>query len=56
VVEGVPLEAHRARISVAAEGDGSRVTWWYDVEPESMAPIFGQTYAGALDALAAHFS
>ena len=56
VIDGVPLESHTARISVTADGDASLVTWSYDVEPESMAPIFGQTYTGALEALAAHFA
>lgn len=56
VVDGVPLDSHRARISVAPAGSGSLVTWWYDVEPESMAPVFGQTYTGALDELAKKFA
>jgi carbon monoxide dehydrogenase subunit G len=55
VVDGVPIESHKARVSVAADGDGSLVTWSYDVQPEEMAPIFGQTYTGALDELAKHF-
>ncbi len=56
VVDGVPLERHLARITVAAAGSGSLVTWWYDVEPESMAPIFGDTYKGALAQLATLFA
>jgi carbon monoxide dehydrogenase subunit G len=56
VVDGVPLDSHRARISVAADGAGSLVTWSYDVEPESMAPVFEQTYSGALDELATKFT
>lgn len=56
VVDGVPLERHLARVSVAPSGDGSLVTWWYDVEPESMAPIFGDTYRNALGVLAARFA
>jgi carbon monoxide dehydrogenase subunit G len=56
VVDGVPLEAHRAKISVAPDGDGSVVTWWYDVEPDEMAPIFGDTYQKALDAVAARLA
>lgn len=55
VVDGVPVDAHVARISVTADGEGSLVTWFYDVAPDTMAPIFGQTYSGALDALAARF-
>jgi carbon monoxide dehydrogenase subunit G len=56
VVVGVPLESHTATITVEAEGDGSKVTWAYDVEPDEMAPIFGGTYKGALAALVAAFS
>jgi len=56
VVDGVPLDAHRATISVRAEGGGSEVTWAFDVEPESMGPIFADTYQQALDALAARFT
>ena len=33
VVDGVPLESHTATITVEPEGDGSRVTWAYDVTP-----------------------
>ena len=56
VVEGVPIESHTATISVEAEGDGSKVTWAYDVEPAEMAPIFGDTYKGALAAVEAAFT
>jgi carbon monoxide dehydrogenase subunit G len=56
VVGGVPIERHTATISVVAEGDGSKVTWAYDVEPAEMAPIFGDTYKGALAAVEASFS
>ena len=56
VVGGVPIERHVATITVAAEGDGSKVTWAYDVEPAEMVPVFGDTYRGALAALEATFS
>jgi mxaD protein len=56
VVEGVPIESHTATITVEAEGDGSKVTWAYDVTPDEMAPIFGDTYKGALAAVEAAFS
>jgi len=32
------------------------VTWTFDVEPESMVPIFADTYQKALEALQAHFA
>jgi carbon monoxide dehydrogenase subunit G len=56
VVGGVPIERHVATITVAPEGDGSKVTWAYEVEPAEMAPVFGDTYKGALAALEATFS
>jgi|SRR5580700_6827282 carbon monoxide dehydrogenase subunit G len=56
VVGGVPLESHKATISVEPEGDGSKVTWAYEVTPDEMAPIFGDTYKGALAAVEAAFA
>ena len=40
----MPIESHTATISVEPEGDGSKVIWAYDVTPDEMAPIFGDTY------------
>ena len=51
VVDGVPLDSHRATITVEPEGDGSKITWTYAVTPDEMAPIFGDTYKGALASL-----
>jgi carbon monoxide dehydrogenase subunit G len=56
IVEGVPLESHTATMTVEAEGDGSKVTWSYDVEPAEMAPIFADTYKAGLAAIQAAFS
>jgi mxaD protein len=56
VVGGVPIETHTATISVEPNGDGSTVIWAYDVTPDEMAPIFGDTYKGALAALEGSFS
>ncbi|MCX6513123.1 MAG: SRPBCC family protein [Actinobacteria bacterium] len=56
IVEGVPLESHEGRITVTAEGSGSKVTWAFTVTPDEMAPIMEGTYTGALDALEKHFS
>jgi hypothetical protein len=56
VVDGVPIESHTATITVEAEGDGSKVTWAYDVKPDEMAPIFGDTYKSALAAVESAFS
>jgi carbon monoxide dehydrogenase subunit G len=56
VIDGVPLESHTATISVESAGEGSKVIWAYDVKPDEMAPIFGDTYKGALAAVEAAFS
>ncbi len=56
VVGGVPVESHTATISVEPDGAGSKVVWAYDVSPDEMAPIFGDTYQGALAALENSFS
>jgi carbon monoxide dehydrogenase subunit G len=55
VIDGVPIEKHSATITVEAEGDGSKVTWSYDVTPDEMAPIFGDTYKNALAAVQSAF-
>jgi mxaD protein len=56
VIEGVPIDSHTATISVLAAGDGSKVIWAYDVSPDEMAPIFGDTYKAALATLENTFS
>jgi carbon monoxide dehydrogenase subunit G len=56
VVGGVPLDGHTATISVEPDGGGSKVIWAYDVTPDEMAPIFGDTYKGALTSLERLFS
>jgi carbon monoxide dehydrogenase subunit G len=56
LVEGVPIEHHEATISVRPEGAGSRIVWAYDVEPDEMAPLFGDTYRSVLDSLPGHFA
>jgi len=56
VIDGVPIESHSATITVEPEGDGSKVTWAYNVLPDEMAPIFGDTYKGALAAVVSAFS
>jgi carbon monoxide dehydrogenase subunit G len=48
VVAGVPVDSHRATITVEPDGEGSKVTWSYDVTPDEMAPVFGDTYKSAL--------
>jgi mxaD protein len=56
VIGGVPVESHRATITVEPDGEGSKITWTYAVTPDEMAPIFGDTYKGALASLQNSFS
>jgi carbon monoxide dehydrogenase subunit G len=57
VVEGMPgLERHEATITVAPEGDGSHVTWAFDVSPDEAAPVMVAIYSSALGAVRDHFS
>ena len=56
VVEGVPIDSHTATISVEPAGEGSKVIWAYDVTPDEMAPIFGDTYKAALASLEGSFT
>jgi carbon monoxide dehydrogenase subunit G len=56
VIEGVPIESHTATMTVEADGDGSKVTWAYNVVPDEMAPIFGDTYKAGLAAIQAAFA
>jgi carbon monoxide dehydrogenase subunit G len=56
VIGGVPVESHTATMKVEAEGDESKVTWSYDVTPDEMAPIFGDTYKAGLAAIQAAFA
>ena len=52
----MPIESHTATVSVEPDGDGSKVIWAYDVSPDEMAPIFGDTYKGALAGVGGAFS
>ncbi|HEX4083089.1 MAG TPA: SRPBCC family protein [Acidimicrobiales bacterium] len=56
IVGGVPIESHRATVSVAPAGAGSKVTWAFDVTPDEMARILADTYGQALGVLATKFS
>lgn len=46
----MPIEHHLATLSVEPDGDGTRFTWAYEVEPEEMAAVFGGVYEGAAQA------
>jgi carbon monoxide dehydrogenase subunit G len=54
IVGGVPVQNHRATISVESSAAGSRVLWDVDVEPDEMTDLMKQTYQGALEALKQH--
>ena len=55
IVDGVPVDSHQGVITVEAVGDGSKVTWAYDVTPDEMGDVMGATYTGALAQLKKHF-
>lgn len=54
IVAGVPVVNHVATISVVPDGDGARVTWDVEVEPDDMGQLFQTTYQQALEALKGH--
>ena len=49
VIQGAPIESHRASVSVKGRGDGSTVDWLVEVEPPEMLPIFVDIYQKALE-------
>lgn len=51
IVDGVPVERHRATVSVAPAGDGATITWAFEAEPDSMVPLLADSYTAALAAL-----
>jgi carbon monoxide dehydrogenase subunit G len=51
IVGGVPIESHRAVITVTPTGDTSHVTWEVDARPDEMASFMTTTYQGSLDEL-----
>lgn len=52
IIQGpMPIEHHLATISVAPSGDGSRLTWAYEVKPDDMAAVFGPVYEGSAQAV-----
>lgn len=46
-----PIESHRATITVEPIGQGSKVTWAFEVLPDEMAPILADIYEAALASL-----
>ena len=49
----MPLEHHLATISVDADGDGSLLTWAYEVRPDELAGAIGPIYDGSAQAVKA---
>jgi carbon monoxide dehydrogenase subunit G len=56
IVNGVPVESHSASVIVEPEGEVSKVTWTHNVLPDEMAPLFADTYKGALAAVESAFA
>lgn len=57
IVDGMPgLEHHEGTVTVAPDGEGSRVTWGFIVEPDAFATRMSASYTRALAALRDHFS
>ena len=55
-IPGVELEHHQGTITVTPEGEGSHVTWAFDVAPDAMIDLFKGTYTGALGDLEKYFA
>ena len=55
IVGGVPVENHRAVITVSPAGSGSTVTWDVEVEPDDMAGLMQGMYQQALGAVKEKF-
>lgn len=54
IVQGpMPIEHHLATISVEPAGEGSLLTWAYEVKPDEMAAAFGPVYEGSAQAVKA---
>jgi carbon monoxide dehydrogenase subunit G len=52
----VPIDHHKATITVYPDSTGCRVTYAVEAEPETMVPMMEKSYKGALAALEKHFS
>ncbi len=54
VVDGAPVDSHRAVITVTPAGDTSHVTWEVDATPDEIAEFMTTVYQGSLDQLKKH--
>lgn len=53
IAGGVPVESHRATITVTPTGAVSQVTWDVEATPDEMADLMAGVYQQALEALKA---
>jgi carbon monoxide dehydrogenase subunit G len=44
----VPIEHHLATVSVEPDGEGSKLTWAYEVKPDEMLAAFAPIYDGSV--------
>jgi uncharacterized membrane protein len=51
IVEGAPVESHKAVITVTPAGSSSHVTWDVEATPDEMADLMTTIYQQALEAL-----
>ncbi len=52
IIDGaLPVDSHLGRITVVADGRGSKVTWAVDATPDDAVEMLAGAYAGALEAL-----
>lgn len=56
IIEGVPVESHRATVTVTPQGEGSHVTWDVEATPDEMAGVVAGIYQQSLEALRSHLS
>lgn len=54
VASPIPLESHRATITVHPDPAGARVTWEVEVTPDEQVDMLTGIYRQGLDALKAH--
>ncbi len=50
----LPIDSHRATITVHPAAAGARVTWACEVTPDEHVEMLGGIYSQGLDALKAH--
>lgn len=55
VIAGLPVEGHRAEITVLPTETGSKVTWDFEVTPDEMVGPLTEVYSGALVTLKHYF-